>query len=310
MVCLRPAADFLEVGVAPPAGLSVAYGDPGSFGPADLADCEVLVLASVGPVLSAAWCDQAPNLRLVQFTGAGTDRLGTSLAQRPNVAVRNVPGANAAEVAEYVVFGVGALLRRLHLADALVRQGRYGLAREALQPAGIHSLHARHVGVVGLGHIGLAVAKLCHAFGARVSYFDPAISGREDAFPCLSLTELLGSVDVLTVHVPLTGQTRGLLGPPEIAMLPAGSILVNASRGGVVDEKALAEALTEGRLAGAVVDVYTEEPPAPDHPLLTLPASISERVLLTPHIAGVTFEAAQRLYEQAWQSVAEFLRAT
>jgi phosphoglycerate dehydrogenase-like enzyme len=167
------------------------------------------------------------------------------------------------------------------------------------------------VGVVGLGQIGLATARLFQAAGAKVGYSDPA--PREPAAASalglgrLGLGELLAASDVITLHVPLVAATRGLIGEAELRRMPRGAILVNASRGGVVDETALAAALEDGHLGGAVVDVYAQEPPPPQSPLLALSSAAADRVLYTPHIAGVAYEAARRLYTEAWANVRRVL---
>ncbi len=311
VVCLRPESDFLEVGVTPPAGLRICYADPGSVPGDALAAARALVLPSVGPRLDRAWLDRAARLRLVQFTGAGVDRVADAVGHRPGVVVANVPAANAAEVAEYVLFATGAVLRRLAAADREIWAGRYAQARAALTPAVVHSLHSRTVGVVGLGHIGMTVARLMRAVGAAVCYADPSPADPAAAqalgLPRLDLDDLLARCDVVTVHVPLVPATRGLLGERRLRRMRPGSVLVNAARGGVVDEQALARLLAEGHLGGAAVDVYETEPPPPDSPLLTLPPQAAERVLLTPHIAGVAYEAAQALYRQAWANVSRVL---
>ncbi len=133
-----------------------------------------MVLASVGPALDRAWADRAARVELVQFTGAGVDRGAAAFTGRPGVVVANVPAANAREVAEYVLLATGSLLRGLALADREIRAGRYREVRGRLTPAAVRSLHSATVGVVGLGQIGLAVARLFQAVGAQVSYSDPA----------------------------------------------------------------------------------------------------------------------------------------
>ncbi len=297
VVCLRPAADFAEVGVAVPADLRVHFAaGPGEVPAAELATARAVVLASVGP-----------RLELVQFTGAGVDRLGDGCAHRPAVAVANVPAANAREVAEYVLFAAGTLLRRLAYADREIRAGRYPQARAGLSPGAVASLHSRTAGVIGLGHIGLAVARLLTAVGASVVYADPAPADPEAAralgLTRLDLDDLLARCDLVTVHVPLLPGTRGLIGEERLRRLPRGAVLISAARGGVVDEQALARALASGHLGGAAVDVYAEEPPPAQGPLFTLPPEAAGRVLFTPHIAGVAREAAQRLYTEAWANV-------
>ena len=311
VICLRPAADFHEVGVAPPADLRICFTGPAQVSDADLATARAVVLASVGPRLDRAWLDRAGRLELVQFTGAGVDRIGDSCAHRPEVAVANVPAANIREVAEYVLLAIGILLRGLALADREIRAGRYGEVRARLTPAAVRSIHSRTVGVIGLGQIGLAVARLLRAAGATVIYADPAPpdpeAARQLGLARLDLDDLLARCDVVTLHVPLLPATRGLLGEDRLRAMPRGALLINASRGGVVDEDALARALADGHLGGAAVDVYRDEPPAADSPLLTLPSAAAERVLFTPHIAGVAYEAARSLYTQAWANVQRVL---
>lgn len=307
VICLRPEADFRDVGVIPPEELRIRFCEPEQAPDADLATARAVVLASVGPPLRRDWLDRVAELELLQFTGAGVDRAGDSCVHRPGVAVANVPAANAREVAEYVLFAVGALLRGLAFADREIRAGRYADARGTLSPAAVHSLHSRTAGVVGLGRIGVEVARLMLAVGATVAYADPAPfspdAARELGLRRLSLDDLLSRSDVVTLHVPLLPDTRGLLGEKELRRMPPGSVLVNAARGGVVDEDALAAALAAGHLAGAAVDVYAREPPGPDSPLLLLPPEAARRLLLTPHIAGVTYESARALYTEAWANV-------
>ncbi|MBO0770723.1 MAG: hypothetical protein J2P35_04620, partial [Actinobacteria bacterium] len=141
VICLRPAADFSEVGVQVPAGLRIRFAEPGQVPAADLATARAVVLASVGPTLERDWLDRVRRLQLVQFTGAGVDRMGDSCAHRPEVAVANIPAANVREVAEYVLLAAGTLLRRLAFADREIRAGRYREARAELAPTAVRSLH-------------------------------------------------------------------------------------------------------------------------------------------------------------------------
>ena len=306
VVCLRPEGDFLEVGVVPPAELTVSYIHDDRVPEDAWNTARALVLPSVGPPLPSSWLD-ARALQLVQFTGAGFDRLGDLDRLPAGIIVANVPAVNAREVAEYVLFAAGAVLRGLALADREVREGRYGAIRARLKPSSVRSLHSRTVGVVGMGNIGLAVARLMVAAGAQVRYTDPVPARRAAAdelgLTGLELDELLSVCDIVSLHVPLTPATRGLLDEARIRLMRPGAILINAARGGVVDEEALARALEDGHVAGAAVDVYEQEPPGSACPLLNLSASAAQRVLLTPHIAGVAYEAASGLYAEAWANV-------
>jgi phosphoglycerate dehydrogenase-like enzyme len=167
------------------------------------------------------------------------------------------------------------------------------------------------VGVVGLGMIGLAVAQAFAKMNCRVCYYDPAPADPQAAHAigakAQPLAELLQYADVVTLHVPLVAATVGLIGAEQIATMKKGAVLIQASRGGVVDEAALADGLRAGHLAGAAVDVYSTEPPAPDNPLLALDGEAAQRLLLTPHIAGVTRQASALLFRTAWANVERVL---
>ncbi|HET9719812.1 MAG TPA: NAD(P)-dependent oxidoreductase [Solirubrobacteraceae bacterium] len=313
VICLRPEADFHEVGVVPPEDLRVVYRGQDEVGADELGTVRALLLPSVGPSLPREWLTEPSRLELVQFTGAGVDRAGDLTECRDGMVVANVPAANAREVAEYVLFAAGGLLRGLALADREVRAGRYVDVRGRLTPAVVHSLHSRTVGIVGLGNIGLAVARLMLAVGARAAYSDPNPS-QENAGEAatlgvqrLDLDQLVATCDVITLHVPLVAATRGLIDDARLRSMRPDAILINAARGGIVDEAALALALTEGRLAGAAVDVYEREPPGEESPLLGLPGAAKDRLLLTPHIGGVAYEAARTLYAEAWANVSRAL---
>jgi phosphoglycerate dehydrogenase-like enzyme len=168
-------------------------------------------------------------------------------------------------------------------------------------------------GVVGLGTIGLAVAAAFHKMGCRVCYYDPAPRDRTAAEAVggrpVSLHELLETADVVSLHVPLLPETRGMIGERQLAKMKPGAVLIQASRGGVVDEVALASHLRAGHLGGAAVDVYSSEPPVADNPLLALAAEGCGRLWLTPHIGGVTRQASEVLFRTAWSNVERVLIA-
>ena len=167
--------------------------------------------------------------------------------------------------------------------------------------------------MVGLGAIGLAVAGAFQKMGCQVCYYDPAPRDRTAAEALgarqVSLRELLETAEVVSLHVPLLPETRGMIGERQLAQMKPGAVLVQASRGGVVDEAALACHLRSGHLGGAAVDVYSSEPPATDNPLLRLAAEGSDRLWLTPHIAGVTRQASEVLFRTAWANVERVLVA-
>jgi phosphoglycerate dehydrogenase-like enzyme len=309
VVCLRPEADFARVGALPPASLSVAYRPPDDAQlPALLREARAMVMPAVGPKLGAALFEGS-RLALVQITGAGVDRLDAQAMKRLGIPVANVPGGSNGAVAEYAVTAASLLLRRFAWADAEIRRGNYVAFRARLLADNLPALEGLTVGVIGLGVIGLAVAEAFAKLGCRLVYCDP---GPRGAAPpgarSLPLEELMRTADVVCVHVPLLPSTRGLVGAAQLAAMKPGAVLVQASRGGVVDEAALAAQLASGRLGGAAVDVYETEPIAPNNPLLALEGDAAKKLLLTPHVAGVTRQSYALLFRSSWENVERALR--
>ena len=311
VVCLRPEGDFLRVGAPPPRELAIAFLPPGDPRvPALFKQARALVLPAVGPPLSGASFRDS-TIRLVQVTGAGVDRLDETAMREFGIAVANVPGGSNGALAEYAVACALMLLRRMAWADRETRRGGYAAARARLIAENLRGLDGLTVGVVGLGHAGTAVARAFRRMGSELVYFDPAVSdpAAAAAFGArpLPLPELLETAHVVTLHVPLGPATRNLIGAPELARMRSDAVLINAARGGVVDESALADSLTRGEIGGAAVDVYSEEPPPKSHPLLTLSDEAAARTLVTPHVAGVTRQSSTYLFNSAWENVVRVL---
>ncbi|MDR7587822.1 MAG: hydroxyacid dehydrogenase [Armatimonadota bacterium] len=252
---------------------------------AALADADAVVVRLVR--LRAEEIDAAPRLRVIGRHGVGVDNVDLAAATRRRIPVVYTPGANAVSVAEHTLALLLAVARRLVDLDRAVREGRWQ-ARDEIW--GIE-LAGRTAGVVGVGAVGREVARRCRALGMRVLGYDPYVAEMPEGVErAESLDDLLRQCDVVSLHVPLRPDTRHLIGRRELAILRPGSVLINTSRGAVVDEGALAEALADGRLAGAGLDVFGTEPPPPDHPLLRAP-----RAVLTPHAASHTGEALRRM---------------
>lgn len=311
VLCLRPAADFARVGVTPPFDLDVHYRAPADADvPALMKRVAALVMPAVGPKL-AADLFAGGRLSLVQVTGAGLDRLDRAALVERGIPVANVPGGSNAAVAEYAVTAAASLLRRLAWSNDEVRAGNYNAFRTRLLADNVGGLEGLLAGIVGMGTIGNAVAQAFHRAGCRIAYYDPAPREDGEGVPAgaqpMALDELLGAADIVTLHMPLLDDTRDLIDAVALARMKPGAVLINAARGGIVDEAALAARLAEGKLGGAAVDVYATEPPAPDNPLLTLTGEAAHRVLLTPHIAGVTRQSAAFLFREAWKNVERVL---
>ncbi len=313
VLCLRPKTDFERAEALPPSSLNIAYRAPNDTDVAELMrQARALVIPAVGPKLAPSLFEGS-TIRFVQVTGAGLDRLDESVLKRTGIAVSNVPGGSNSAVAEYAVTTASLLLRRLVWADDEIRKGNYAEFRSRMLRDNLAGLDNLLVGVIGLGTIGLAVAEAFHRMGCRICYYDPAphcpnLAGALGA-QSVSLDELLKSADVVTLHLPLLPATQGLIGSRELAQMKPGAILIQASRGGIVDEAALAEDLQSGHLGGAAVDVYSTEPPSPDNPLLALQGEAARRLILTPHIAGVTRQSAAFLFRSAWQNIERVLIA-
>ncbi len=311
VLCLRPEADFQRVGALPPAGISVAYrAHEDADVPGLMKQARALIIPAVGPKIPAAWFEKT-SLQLVQVTGAGLDRLDETELKRLGIPVANVSSGSNSALADYAVASAIVLLRRLSWADREIRSGSYKSFRARMVVDNLLGLDDILVGVVGLGVIGMAVAQAFHKMGSRICYYDPVPRDREAveaiAAQSLSLSDLLGTADVVTLHVPLIAATKGLIADSELSSMKPGAVLIHASRGGVVDERALAAQLISGHLGGAAVDVYSTEPPSGDNPLLQLSGEAAQRLLLTPHIAGVTRQSAAFLCRSAWSNVERVL---
>jgi D-3-phosphoglycerate dehydrogenase / 2-oxoglutarate reductase len=232
--------------------------------------------------------DAAPELRWVARAGAGLDNIDTAAASERGIGVLNVPGANAVAVAELVFGLLLSLFRKIPAADAATRRGEW----EKVQG---RELRGKTLAIVGLGKIGAAVARRARAFDMECIGFDPVVSSadaRAMGVEPVTFEDLFPRAEILTLHAPMLPETKGMVGAAEIARMPRGAVLVNAARGGLVDETALVAALRSGAISGAALDVFAEEPPK-GSPLLSLP-----NVVLTPHIGAATVEAQEAVGEE------------
>lgn len=245
----------------------------------------------------------APKLRAVGRLGVGLDNIDVAACRGRGVEVIPATGANALAVAEYVVATVMVLLRGAYLSSAAVARGQWPRTRlsEGRETAG------KILGLVGFGGIGQLTARLARSLGMRVMAYDPllahdAAAWAETGVERRDLPALLAEADAVSLHVPLTEETRGLMDAQRIARMKPQAVLVNTARGGIVDEAALAAALTDGRLAGAALDVFEHEPLPAGSPLATAP-----NLILTPHIGGVTRESNARVSSLIAEKVGRFL---
>jgi phosphoglycerate dehydrogenase-like enzyme len=249
----------------------------------------------------AGLMDHAPNLRLIARTGIGYDLVDVAEATRRGIAVCNTPDAPTVSTAEHAATLILMVAKNVKHAEALLRQGSgdYYARHAAIE------LDGKTLGLVGLGRIARRVAGICEGLGMRVTAFDPFLP--EDSFPpsvarAPSLERLLGVADVVSLHVPLSEATRGMIGADQFAQMKPGAVFVNTARGGLVDGAALISALDGGHLFGAGLDVTEPEPLPTDHPLLH-----RDDVVVTPHVASGTAESKVRIFRAALEQVIQGL---
>jgi D-3-phosphoglycerate dehydrogenase len=248
----------------------------------------------------AALLAQAKKLRVIGRAGVGVDNIDLDAATRQGIAVMNTPGANAVAVAEHTLGMLLAMARHLCRADALMHAGRW--EKKLLQGT---ELRDKTLGIAGLGRIGMEVARRARAFGMELVAHDPFVSAgvaKEQGIRLASLDELYAAADYITLHVGLTPQTTGMINEAAIKKMKKGVRLVNCARGELVHEADLAQALKQGHVASAALDVFNEEP------LKNSPLQTMENVILTPHIGGQTFEAQEAVGVQIAQQVREYLK--
>jgi phosphoglycerate dehydrogenase-like enzyme len=270
---------------------------------ARIADCEVVIVA--GHRFGAAAITAAKRLRLVLHQGVGYhDTVDTDALKQREIALAITPEGTAIGVSEHTVMLMLAVCKRLPFVDAELRAGRFHV--NALRAVS-RELFGRTIGYIGMGRIGQAVAARLRAWDTTGIYTDPiALTPQREAELGLRRTthdELLATADIVTLHLPLTAQTRGMIGAAAFARMKPGAMLINAARGGIVDEAALVAALDGGRLAGVGLDVFTAEPMPRDHPLFRFP-----NVVLTPHIAVGSRDAFHTKMSAVFANAERFYR--
>jgi D-3-phosphoglycerate dehydrogenase / 2-oxoglutarate reductase len=265
-----------------------------------LESADALIVRSALQV-DEALLEHAPNLRVIGRAGVGVDNVDLDAATRKGIAVMNTPGANAVAVAELTLGMMLGMARFIPRADGLMHAGKW--EKKSLQGT---ELRGKTLGVIGLGKIGMEVARRAKAFGMEIVGHDPFVSAsvaKENGIRMGKLEEVYAAADYLTLHVGLTPQTTGMINAESIALMKKGVRIVNCARGELIDEAGLATALKEGKVAGAALDVFQEEP------LKNSPLTSLENVILTPHIGGSTREAQEAVGVQVAQQVKEYLKS-
>ncbi len=264
-----------------------------------LRDCDGLIVRSETKV-TAALMDAASRLRVVGRAGVGVDNIDVAAATQRGVVVMNAPDGNTITTAEHTIALLVSLARRVPQGNASLKAGNW----ERKKFIGVE-LQGKTLGIAGLGRIGRVVASRARAFGMSIVAYDPFVApeqARDLELEIVPLDEVFARADFLTVHTPLTLETRGLIGRDAFERMKTGVRVINCARGGLVDERALYEAIKSGKVAGAALDVFEQEPPPADHPLLSL-----DEVIATPHLGASTKEAQEGVAVTVAEQMRDYL---
>lgn len=291
--------EFIEVFKSP--GTEVAYWDQLNDSQKELCLSQAqYFIVSAFPV-NRQLLAKAPNVKLVLKTGAGVDNIDLIATDEMGIMVACTPGVNANSVAEMTIAQILCLYRKLIFVDKKTKQGEWLMFEH--RPF-MFEMRGKTHGIIGMGNIGKQVARLSKSFGTKIIYFDicrPSAEREEElGIQYVSFKELLSMSDIISLHVPLTPLTTNMIGKEELSLMKPNAILINVSRGKIIDEQALAQAIENKRLLGAGMDTFASEPINKDNPLFPF-----DNVLLTPHVAGGTCDALRKILEMCFQNIAK-----
>ena len=265
-------------------------------------DADVILINKV--LVDKDLIDAAPNLKLICISATGVNNIDVDYAASKGIPVRNVAGYSTDSVAQSTFMHILSLVGGAPYFDRSVKSGDYSRSGMFTDPNwNWWELSGKTIGIIGMGNIGRKVATIAEAFGMKVCYFSTSGTGHCKDYPCLQLEQLLAESDIVSIHAPLNERTSGLIGEKELAMMKRTAILVNMGRGAIVDEKAVAEAVDNGVIAGAGLDVFVTEPLPLDHPYLHM--QHPERMSLAPHVAWGSVEARTRLISMIADNIAK-----
>lgn len=247
-----------------------------------------------------------PALKLICVAATGLNNIDLACARELNISVRNVAGYSTASVVQHTFSMLLYLMGNIPYYDRYVKEGQYassGLFTHHGRP--FHELAGKKYGIIGMGTIGKKVAAAATVFGAEVQYYSTTGENLKAGYPSVSIEQLLKASDVISIHCPLTENTRNLIGYEQLHMMKKRALLINAGRGGIVNENDLALALDEKLIAGAALDVLEKEPPEKSNPLFHIKEP--EKLLITPHIAWASCESRERLMEGIARNISDYL---
>jgi lactate dehydrogenase-like 2-hydroxyacid dehydrogenase len=248
---------------------------------------------------------QLPDLKLICVAATGMNNIDLEAAEKLNIQVKNVAGYSTESVAQLTFAMLLFLVNRIQYYDAFVKSGAYAKS-DLFTHFGppFWELNGKRLGIIGLGNIGRRVAQIAHSFGMEVVFYSTTGRNNNINYKRFDLDTLLSTSDVVSIHSPLSDQTRGLINYEKIHLMRPCAILLNTGRGGIIVENDLARALNEDLIGGAGIDVLEKEPPSPENPLLKL--KNKDKLLITPHIAWTSIEARQKLIDKLARNIEEF----
>lgn len=265
-------------------------------------DLDVLLINKV--LVDKALIDSAPNLKLICIAATGVNNIDVEYAASKGIPVRNAVGYSTDSVVQTTFMHVLSLVGGAPYFDESVKSGSYSRSGMFTDPNwNWWELAGKTIGIIGMGNIGSKVAAIAEAFGMKVCYYSTSGTGHCKEYPSLPLEELLRNSDIVSIHAPLNERTRNLIGAEQLAMMKKSAYLVNVGRGAIVVEEDLAEAVDNGVIAGAGVDVFVTEPLPEDHPYLKM--KHPERMRFSPHIAWASIEARDRLIQIMAENIAK-----
>lgn len=265
-------------------------------------DCEVLIINKI--IVDTELIAAAPSLRLICEAATGVNNIDLKAAAARGIPVKNVAGYSTDSVVQETFMHILSLAGNGPYFDNAVKSGAYSsgpIFTDLSRP--FYELTGKTIGIIGLGNIGTKVAHVAEAFGMKVVYYSTSGTSHSKEYPSLPLDELMRTSDVISIHAPYNERTAGLVGAKELALMKPTAFIVNMGRGGIVDEGALAQAIDEGRIGGAALDVFVKEPLPADNPLLH--TRHPERFRFTPHTAWASVEARTRLVSAIASNIRE-----
>jgi D-3-phosphoglycerate dehydrogenase len=265
----------------------------------NIKDAEAILLSTAYQMTSEV-IDSAKNLKVISRTGVGVDNVDVKAATAKGVLVLNTPEANSISVAEHTLAMIVAVSKQLLMYDSELRAGNFKIRRTNKSA----DIDGKTLGLIGCGRIGRFTAEKCKAaFNMQIIGYDPYIKELPGITLYEDIEEVFKRADYISLHIPLTEETRGLVGEKLLSLMKPSAYIINTARGGIIDEKALAQVLKEERITGAALDVLESEPPKEDNPLLPL-----KNVILTPHSAALTKECSARVAHEAALGISEYLK--